>query len=317
MAPEQIRGEQVDGRADVFSAGLVLHEMLSGRRTFDRPTTPETLHAILNDAPPPLPETVPAALQRIVERCLAKQRELRFQSASDLAVALRAVGASAHALATGAMGETRVPLHWRWLRLGNAMLWAGLSLAVALTAAWKWINPPSLQVTRQVRLTNDGQQKTGGLVTDGSHLYLSELIGKAPALVRVSAAGGDTAPVAIPFPNPGLDDISPSGSELFVGSYVEPGPFPYWMVPLSGAPPRRVGDLRAHDVHPSPDGRQIVYVIKSDVFVSKADGGDARRIATFPEKVPSYAVWAPDGRRLRFSVSDFRAGETSNLGSVT
>ena len=61
MAPEQIRGEDVDGRADVFSLGLVLHEMLSGRRAFERPTIPETLQAILNDGAPPLPDTVPAA----------------------------------------------------------------------------------------------------------------------------------------------------------------------------------------------------------------------------------------------------------------
>ena len=69
-------------------------------------------------------------------------------------------------------------------------------------------------------------------------------------------SGGDTTPVAIPFPNPGLDDISHSGSQLIVGSYVEPGPFPYWMVPLSGAPPRRVaifGSRRASLAGRAPD----------------------------------------------------------------
>jgi len=104
MAPEQVRGEQVDGRADIFAFGAVLFEMLTARRAFDEATTIETLHAILK-ADPPLhlldQAGTPAALVQIVTRCVDKRREDRFQSARDVASALRtaqSAGASATSL---------------------------------------------------------------------------------------------------------------------------------------------------------------------------------------------------------------------------
>jgi hypothetical protein len=308
MAPEQIRGEEVDGRTDLFGLGLVLHEMLTGRRAFERSTTLETLHAILNEAAPPLPETVREDLRRIVGRCLEKDRELRMASAADLAAALRSVNGSLHRLSIDdGTARTR-----RWWRLDSAALWSGLVLvAVGFGLIWSLKAAPGLRVTGFSRITNDGQLKTGGLVTDGSQLYLTELANNEPVIMQVPVAGGNTVPFPLPFRNPGLDDISANGSELFVGSYVNPGPFPYWLVPLAGGPPRRLGAFRAHDVHPSPDGRMLVYVVESDVFVSRADGSDARRVATFPKRYPGYAAWAPDGRKIRFSLTDYRAGGTS------
>jgi Tol biopolymer transport system component len=88
MAPEQIHGAAIDARADVFALGLVLHEMLSGRHPFLRERTADTVAAILRDEAPALPDDVPAPLQRIVGRCLARAVEDRFQSAKDLAFAL-------------------------------------------------------------------------------------------------------------------------------------------------------------------------------------------------------------------------------------
>ncbi|NIP18515.1 MAG: protein kinase, partial [Xanthomonadales bacterium] len=93
MAPEQVRGEAVDHRADLFAFGCVLCEMVSGQRPFGRDTSIETMAAILNDEPPDLTEAkpdVPPALARIVHRCLEKLPECRFQSAHDLAFALEA-----------------------------------------------------------------------------------------------------------------------------------------------------------------------------------------------------------------------------------
>src|SRR6266581_1423787 len=91
MSPEQVRGEPADHRADIFAFGCVLYEMLSGRRAFRRNTPVESMTAILKEDPADLtklnPHT-PAALQRIVERCLQKLPDNRFQSATDLAFAL-------------------------------------------------------------------------------------------------------------------------------------------------------------------------------------------------------------------------------------
>ena len=92
MSPEQVRGEAVDARSDIFSVGAVLYEMLTGRPAFTRETAAETMTAILKeDPPPPLSADVPPALARIVSRCLEKTREMRFQSARDLAFGLDSV----------------------------------------------------------------------------------------------------------------------------------------------------------------------------------------------------------------------------------
>jgi len=92
MAPEQVRGEPVDHRCDLFALGVLLHEALTGTKTFHRGTGAETVTAILTETPPEpaaLGVGVPADLSRIVMRCLAKRAEDRFQSAKDLAFALR------------------------------------------------------------------------------------------------------------------------------------------------------------------------------------------------------------------------------------
>jgi serine/threonine protein kinase len=91
MSPEQIRGQEVDARGDIFSLGCVLYEMLAGRRAFARDTAADAMAAALQEDPPPLSSVQPAvssALERIVLRCLEKTLERRFQSTSDLAFAL-------------------------------------------------------------------------------------------------------------------------------------------------------------------------------------------------------------------------------------
>src|SRR5215470_5577722 len=94
MSPEQVRGSVADHRTDLFAFGAIFYEMLSGQRAFRKPTSAETMSAILNEEPPPVSQfvpTVPLALQRIARRCLEKSPEQRFHSASDLAFALEAL----------------------------------------------------------------------------------------------------------------------------------------------------------------------------------------------------------------------------------
>jgi serine/threonine-protein kinase len=98
LSPEQARGEPVDGRSDIFAFGSVHYEMLTGNRAFSAPTSSETMVAILRDEPPEpasLGTAFPRELWDVIRRCLEKARERRFQSASDLAFALSAVGRSA------------------------------------------------------------------------------------------------------------------------------------------------------------------------------------------------------------------------------
>ena len=96
MSPEQVRGEKVDQRSDIFAFGTILYEMLTGDRAFKRTSSIETLSAILKEDPPDLTEllpNIPPALERLVRRCLEKDRELRFQSARDLAFNLETMTA--------------------------------------------------------------------------------------------------------------------------------------------------------------------------------------------------------------------------------
>ena len=86
MSPEQVRGEGLDPRTDIFSLGVVLYEMTIGGRPFGGPTPADVVSAVLRTDPPPLSASVPPALRLIIERCLGKRPDERFQSAADLRV---------------------------------------------------------------------------------------------------------------------------------------------------------------------------------------------------------------------------------------
>ena len=104
MSPEQVRGKTADHRSDIFAFGTILYETVTGKQTFRKPTSAETMSAILNEEPEAISQltpSVPPGLERVVRRCLEKAPEQRFQSASDLAFALEALSDSAIASPTG------------------------------------------------------------------------------------------------------------------------------------------------------------------------------------------------------------------------
>jgi len=97
MAPEQIQGQTVDGRTDIYALGIVLYEMLTGWAPFSTPTPVATLYKQVNEAPPPVHQVnvnVPEWLEGVVGRALAKRPEARYQQASEFAEALRSRGRS-------------------------------------------------------------------------------------------------------------------------------------------------------------------------------------------------------------------------------
>ena len=142
MSPEQVRGEAADHRTDIFSLGLVLHEMLSGRRAFDRPTTAETMAAIVKDDPQPLPASVGPGLATIVAHCLEKEPGNRFQSASDLAFALRSASGSSLAIVPP---QPLLRPRRRIILFAAGLLAA--ALAGILVGAWLF-EGPAIDVTR-------------------------------------------------------------------------------------------------------------------------------------------------------------------------
>jgi len=140
MAPEQVRGLPADGRADIFALGVIVFEMLTGRRAFDRPSRVETLSAILTDDPPAYGDeaaSLPEGLVRIVRRCLEKDPDARFQSARDLAFALETIAALTlprEASVDRAIGRTR-------RSVGIGLVVVGIAVAALTIRAWRSTTP--------------------------------------------------------------------------------------------------------------------------------------------------------------------------------
>jgi Tol biopolymer transport system component len=134
MSPEQVRGDPVDARTDIFSLGAVLYELLTGARAFPGATFAESGHAILESDPAPLPESTPAWVGLVVQRCLEKEPARRFQSAADLAFALGATVATSGS--ARAMASRRGPARWTRPGLLAAALMLGLIAGVAAVMRW-------------------------------------------------------------------------------------------------------------------------------------------------------------------------------------
>src|SRR5262249_29596596 len=150
MSPEQVRGHEADNRSDIFSFGVMLHEMLSGQRAFQRETAAQTMTAILQDDPPDLPRSVPGGVREVVLHCLEKNAANRFQSARDCGFALHAFAKgdsqsdAAMALAVSDPAAKQIiassAQHRRWLLMA-ALLFLAVAATFALTR-WLMREPP-------------------------------------------------------------------------------------------------------------------------------------------------------------------------------
>jgi len=304
MSPEQVRCEELDGRTDLFSLGLVLYEMATSQQAFEGDTASVLHDAILHRTPTSaraLNRHVPPRLEEIINKCLEKDRDSRYQFAGDLCADLKRLRSD---------GQTAIGVKSnRWTGLvGSKKTFAVLAVIFGVFAgAAMWLNfssqPP--KVRGSVQVTKDGLNKSSNLVTDGARLYFTE---ETPpgvfALAQVSANGGETSrlPVRLEFPQ--IYDISPTRSELLVSSGFATDPLPelqLWVVPIPTGPPRRVGDILAHSACWAADGLHIVYANGHDLYSARVDGSEIRKLATAPG-VPMEMRSSPDGDRLRFTV---------------
>ena len=189
MSPEQVRGTRVDHRTDIFALGAILYEMLTGRRAFQRSTSAETMTAILNEDPPSISQivqTTAPGLQRVVHRCLEKNPQQRFHSASDLAFALEALSESGSGPVV--MATQRSRSRWLWVAT------AGVALALAALLITLWRVPAAVPVIESVAQLTDDSERKGALVSDGSRIYFTELQTGRLRIAQVSVTGG--APLA-------------------------------------------------------------------------------------------------------------------------
>jgi len=274
MSPEQIQGEHVDSRSDVFSFGCVLFELLSGRRAFSGPTATSVIGAILEREPPHL--DVPPALARVVRTCLAKDREQRFQDALDLKRSLE--------------WSIEPQVQPRRKRGTTALLAAVcLTLAAGLTSVWLRNTPSSPVKYTVTRLTYDNGLTTdpaispdGRLVAfasdrsgdDHLDIYVQQTAG-GPAVRLTHTQGDDHEPT-----------FSPDGSTIVFRSEREGGGL--YAIPSLGGDARLLAHA-GHDPRFSPDGRYIAYTtsksgtdtvaVTGRCYVVPAEGGEPRLVS--------------------------------------
>jgi Tol biopolymer transport system component len=306
MAPEQVRGQSADHptdhRADLFALGAILYEMLTGRRSFHRPTSAETMTAILNDEPPAISTVVPdtpLAVQRVVQRCLEKNPEQRFHSASDLAFALEALSDSGSGWAGGSQAVNR-PSFFSW----KVAAVAGAIIVVIAAVLFYFGRAAGVPVVESVtQLTNDENPKSGASATDGARVYFNQGAQGSYKIAQVSVNGGQTAEVATTLNNPEIAGLTGDGSNLFLlvsGALVRSEQM--WSLPLPAGEPRRLGSMDVDDASLFPDGR-IIYAKGNAVFVAEKDGSNPRQL----DQLSKYGIApnvSPDGKRLVFSSYD-------------
>jgi serine/threonine-protein kinase len=191
MSPEQVRGEPLDSRSDIFSVGIILREMLTGRQPFHRRTTADTMAAILKEEPAGvLPAATPPALGRIVSRCLEKSREARFQSARDLAFGLQFLSGMGTVLPSPQNTRRLTSLHGflPWSVAG------AVSVALAITVvSWApWTPAPAREPLRLIANLGGDAPLAPLNVQYGNAIELSP---DGSTIAFVARASGETPPL--------------------------------------------------------------------------------------------------------------------------
>ncbi len=321
MSPEQVRGDAADARSDIFSLGCVLFEMLTGKRAFLKPTSVETMSAILNEDPSAgseIARNIPPALHKVVNRCLQKAPERRFQSASDVALALvpgreiepllskteggfrkKLISASAVAalvLLAGALYPRVAVWSARLIRLSQLQ---SLTVAPLTSLPGNVASPTFSPNGSQVAFAWDGEN--GGA---GYDLYVKTLGAEEPLRIthhpvaRLSAAWSpDGRSIAI----------------LRVAEREEPG---IYLVPPTGGPERKLTSVtnfsQTTNLSWSPDGQRIAFTDHPQnapweramqLFTLRVDTLDRSEIKTGCTLVTSLA-FSPKGDLLAWACVD-------------
>jgi serine/threonine protein kinase/Tol biopolymer transport system component len=323
MAPEQVRGFDVDHRADIFPFGAILYEMLAGRRAFDGVTAADTISAILDKQPLDLglaARAITPALERIVDRCLEKAPEARFQTAADLAFALETLPSHSEVAATAAASPSRSRE-----RMWQAASLFGLLALGASVVAYRWwpradtttyrsaiVPPDGVIVTdpgnaspaRRLAISSNGRRLafTGADSDSRLRLWLRSLDGLTAQ--AVDGAEG----VTFPF-------WSPDGR--FLAFFVEgPPPLKLKKVDVGGGPPVTLCDVPRQYATGATWNNDDVILFGAgpagEILRVPAAGGTPTPVTRLDAERGEVAHWAPtflpDGRHFFYVAIGSKTG---------
>ncbi|MFN2480058.1 MAG: protein kinase, partial [Pyrinomonadaceae bacterium] len=324
MSPEQVRGQRVDHRSDIFSLGVVLYEMLSGRRAFHGGSAVETLNAILKEDPPELSESngqINPALERVVGHCLEKSPGQRFQSAWDVAFALEALSG----LSSSRTGAAALPLTSGWTKNRERVAWAvagilllGLLAALPFAIAHlrrapveervlrlSLLPPENASMSRIVpamALSPDGRRLAFIATFEGRELLWVRSLDShsAQALPGTEGASGASPPF-----------WSPDGR--FIGFF---GGGKLKKIEASGGPPQSLCDTAASRGGTwNRDGVIIFGDTSGPLYRVSASGGEPTPVMPLDQsRLESSHRWPqflPDGRHFLYFV---RSGQIESRG---
>jgi serine/threonine protein kinase len=311
MSPEQVRGEKLDARSDLFSFGLVLYEMATGRQAFGGPTAVAVQDAILHTKPIDVHELnakIPAKLETIVHKALEKDREQRYRNAAEM-----------HADLEGLRTATQPKSHSAaWLLAIAALLIVLAAGAFVLKVRRNAASLPEIKLQQLTTNLSENPVRTGAISPDGKYLAYTDMRG---VHIKVLATG-ETNTVPQPAELQGqlvnweVAGWLPDGTRFFAN--VVPPPERYsnfvyssvWSVSVIGGAPHFVRD-NALVESVSPDGSLVAFTTRwvahgpRELWLMTADGNNARKVEEADESSGFVKVrWSPDGQRLAY----FRTG---------
>ncbi len=332
MSPEQVRGEDLDSRTDLFSLGAVLYEMATGRIAFKGATSGAVLGAILHERPEPLlkvsPET-PAELDRIITKALEKDRDLRYQHAADMRADLKrlrrdtdsgqlAATPGTHTATRSASSPAALPsIASGWKQ--RARWIAGALAVLALVAAFLFYywsrrqqREPGFQTMAMERLTNVGQVMRTAISPDGKYLaFAAGKSGKPGLWVRQLATHSD---ISLLPSSAGVYEglaFSPDGNYLFyVVDRGDGQSGQLFRVPTFGGEPRKVGGRIDSPIAFSPDGGRYTFLratsaTSGSLMIASIDGTKDQTLAqrAEPDGFDGHGIaWSADGKQIATSV---------------
>jgi len=345
MSPEQVRAKELDGRSDLFSFGAVLYEMATGALPFRGESSAMICEAIVNRTPVPavrLNPDVPAELERIINKALEKDRDLRYQSAAEMRADLKRVkrdtssghmpvdSGSASGVVAADSGRlssahlTSAPAQVPPAKNGRAKIAIAVGVLVVLAAAFvghrllnrtHGLNLQNMQITK---LTDSGKAALVAISPDGRYVVYVLRDGEQQSLwMRHVATKSDVQilpPDVVDFK--GLT-FSPDGDFIYYvrsDKTTQNYSYLYQMPVLGGNPRQLIRDIDA-PVGFSPDGTQIVFMrglpdaLALELRLAAADGSNDRLLARLPI-YPIFmwgASWSPDGKTI--AVSGLQGGK--------